>query len=413
MKVIDRILGLKLRNSRVLILLFLFAFTNAAAYLVSRTAADSIFLSRIGPQDLPALHLLSAGCVGVVALLYGKLVQYWKLIPTIRFTLLSLGMLSVALGIAEQENNTNLSLAVTLYVLVQMRGALGTVQFIALLASQSGGQRAELVHGLVAAGATLAGVASGALITGATHHNISIENVMFLAALFDALGILVLQMIPRPESPEDSSANLISLPGDQSPPRQFDPQIVWPLAAMLVLMFAVMTSVEIVWKIVVADMLGRSEQGMARYFGLFYGLIYLLTGAAQLLATARIMAWLGPGRAFLILPAAVTLALGGAAGFARHAVVLAGMTVAKGCDIFRRSLHDPAMQAVYTGLKERPRHTTIVLMGGIVKPCVEAVTAAVLVPLVQFFTPRELTLPVLVLSVLWLAQAAYLSRRAD
>lgn len=410
MKLFERLSGLRLQDGPILVALFCYSLVSAAAYLFSRTAADSIFLSRVGPEQLPALHLLSAGVVGVIALGYGRLVAWMRLIPAIRYTLVTFAVCSIALGIAADRTNPPY-LAVLLYLLTQIRGALGTMQFISLVAEESRHERPERIYGIVGAGATLAGVISAATIAGMTFGlHLDIENFLFLAAALDGMALLLLKrLIDQEPEGEQSAATEEQPPDDDARPgtRRF----VWLLAAMLALMIAALTSVEITWKITAAETMLRDEEALAEYFGAFYGALYLLTGAAQLFMSGRAMAWLGPRKSLLILPAMLAVALGTVAGAAQYLSLLGTMTFAKGCDALRRSLHDPAMQAIYTSLGAGVRNPTLVLTTGIVKPVVEAVTAGALVFLIKWLSPGELVVPMLLLALSWLLVTGYLVRK--
>ena len=81
------------------------------------------------------------------------------------------------------------------------------------------------------------------------------------------------------------------------------------------------------------------------------------------------------------------------------------LSVLKGGDVLRRSLHDPSVQVLYSPLKRRFRRMAITFVSGIAKPFTEAIAGVWILVGSTFLVPSAgcfLALPWL---LLWIAVA--------
>ena len=107
-----------------LILLFAFAFSTAGSYVVSRTVADSLFLTRIGPHRLPEMYFVSALVVIAISLVYARVSVRISLGKGFQATVVLLFLATISIPLLLRSYPHLLQLLGCIYLLAQVRGAL-------------------------------------------------------------------------------------------------------------------------------------------------------------------------------------------------------------------------------------------------------------------------------------------------
>ena len=180
-------------------LLFLFGFGTAAAYVVARTVADSQFLSRVGPEQLPRMYLVAAGVVAVVSAIYGRFASRSTVKLSVAITLLVLAIISAMMPeIIHRYPHSKLAMA-SVYILAQIRGTLGTIQFTMLLNDKFARRRPERVVGYVGIGSTLAGFLGGVSLSHVIN-TLDVATFMYVVAVIDLLTLIPIALISRSTS---------------------------------------------------------------------------------------------------------------------------------------------------------------------------------------------------------------------
>ena len=156
------------------------------------------------------------------------------------------------------------------------------------------------------------------------------------------------------------------------------------------------------WKVTAATELLRDEELMAQYFGFFYGAVYLLTGILQFVVTGHVLQRRGVLVGLLVFPVALMISMVTAVVFSIGRLPLWTMTMTKGCDMFRRSMHDPSIQVLYSPLDVGLRRQSITMVAGIVKPLAEAMAGVLLVVLSPWIAVFQFSWLVVALVVAWL-----------
>jgi len=393
------------------LLLFIYVFGSAGGYVTARTVADSLFLSQIGPAKLPAMYMVAAGAVALASILYGRSARRQSLRRIVRWTLGFCAVLSLALPTLMHQYAGSLALFASVYVFAQIRGAIGSVQFTTLLNEQFTRGRQASVFGVVAIGATAAGIALGGLV-GWLGQRMATENLMYIAAAMDLVAFVPIMFLRSGPAPTAAALETHLEYGTE--PRGMDEPangVLSPplmlIAGLVCLTVVVSTLVEFQWKVAAAEELARDEARLTTYFGYFYAIVFLLTGAAQLILTGRFIHRLGVLPALMILP--LTLAAASVCTLAASAqrIVLWAITFAKGCDVLRRSLNDPGMQVLYAPMPKHVRRQAIAVVFGIVKPSSEALAAVGILVAIPAIAVRDLSFVALSLAVVWLGLVAW------
>jgi ATP/ADP translocase len=387
--------------------LFAYGFGNAAAYVIARTVADSLFLGRIGPEQLPKVYLAAAGVVALVSACYGKAVATTTVQRTILVTLLLLAGASVAIPFVVHLTPTSAFPLAIAYLLAQLRGSLGTIQYTMMLNEQFAHRQPERIVGVVGLGATLAGFFVG-LALGADARVDDLVSLMFLVGGIDLATMIPILLLPKVARPK---GRLAYEPASESPRpsrrgsstgRTHHSSYMLTIASVVAMGVIVSTIVEFQWKSTVALEFQRNENELAKYFGFFYGSVYLIAGTLQLFVTGSLLQRRGLLVGLLLFPGVLLAACLTTFLASAERLVLWGVTLTKGCDSLKRSMNDPSIQVSYRPLQGRHRHRAITFVSGITKPLAEAAAALSLLAIMPFLSVQYLTVPVIVLIAVWI-----------
>jgi hypothetical protein len=411
-----RIPHLSLMERRKLVLVFLYAFSTAGAYVVGRAAADALFLARIGSSWLPVMYLVSACSLGVVSIVFANVAARLSLFRLVAFTLTALSLSTIASARAVQHFDHSLLLLATIYVLAELRGCLNTVQYGILMNELFVGT-AHHSHavGVLGAAATLAGIVFGAFV-GFELYELGTVHLLYVVAGMELLAVIPVALLPRSEADNSNNGECeadagpeISHPDDYFK-LEFTRRLkttarspyVRGVATLVAITVVVATLVEFQWKSSVALTFADQEGQMTRFFGLFHAAANLLTGLVQILLTGRILHHFGTRTALLVFPVALIASTLGVLFASIDRVVLSAITLAKGCDVFKRSINDPAILMLYAPLSNGMRRQAITLVAGIVKPSAEAVAAILIISFASLVSTRAISYVALVLLCVWL-----------
>ena len=352
--------------------------------------------------------MVAAGVVALSTVIYVSMVRRINLHRVVVMTLVLLGVTSAMLPFLMSQFSSSLAVFAFVYLLAQVRGSLGTIQFATLFNEQFS-HEPERVVGLVGAGATLAGISVG-LSIGFVSQYINVELLMYAAAVIDLITIVPVLLLPRATEPSTNAES----PAQDAGPKAAENRkshFVLGIAAVMLLSVLVATLIEYQWKVTAAEELLRDEGRLARFFGFFYGGVYLLTGVLQLLVTGRVLQQRGVLVGLLIYPVAVLISTAMTLLMSSSRVLLWTVTLTKGCDTFRRSMHEPSIQVLYSPLAVDYRRQSIAFVAGIVKPFAEAIAAVLLVVLTPWLATYHFSWLIVAMVVAWLGLDFVVFRR--
>ena len=387
-------------------LLFLFAFGMSGAYVCARSEGDAAFLARVGVARLPAMILVAASAVAIVTAVYSRLVASMSLRKVILWTHILLGASTLALGFLIKSGNRSDTIPESLYLLAELRGAIGSIQFATLLNDMFRRSAPTEVSAVAGSGSTLAGILLGGAI-GLLVASFGATTVLFVVPVLDLLAGVVAIRCPGRQSDQEGD-NEGESEGDNdgctTPTRPLQVLRTSPLvryvALMVCLKSIVVLMIEFEWK-ASAGRHFTSEDDLAGFFGIFYAGLFLLTGMLQLFGTARFLTRAGIRTGLAIFPGCLAAVLVGTL-LSSGTAMFWWLTAARGCDTMRRGVTDPTLNILYWPLKPELRRQVIALNGGWIKPLAEAMTALLLIPLAASLTDRWLAAVILGLSVLWI-----------
>lgn len=412
--------------------LFAYAFCMTSGYVSCRTVGDGLFLHRLGAEKLPAMYLVAAAAVGLGTFLYGKVAARRSLEYVVAATHVTLAGLTWWLEHLTRTHPDLTAPIAAVYLLAELRGALGSIHFATLLHEVFPDGLPAHVPALSGLGSTLAGMVFGVAIGLVTHAvgaprllEIAAAMDLAIAALLSALATHLIKARRSGSPANDASARpaMMETPpsllhvttkddpagaaatsgteghngpggseepaatGDLSatprPPRNWRsvPRAARWIATIVVLRSFLVLLVDFHWKTVtdvVIDATPSAEASLTAYFGWFYGVLFALTGLTQLTVSGTVIRTLGTRRSAAVFPSATLLVVLVAALFPTRWMLWGAMTV-KVMDVLRRSVADHAIQLAYRAVPEPDRRWTIAVIGGWVKPTAEAIAAAVLI----------------------------------
>jgi ATP/ADP translocase len=434
---IERLFYVPQERQTRLWLLFAFAFSTAGSYVVNRTVADSLFLTRIGPHRLPEMYFISALVVVLISLLYARISARISLARGFQVTLLLLCSGTVSIPILLPYYPQLLPLLGCIYLLAQLRGALGTIQLTTLMNEVFIHKLPARVVGLVGFGSTLAGMIFGGIV-GVEADELGTANLLYLVATFDVIGLVILYRLtevvhpgvleahedahPLPEN--DAASQAANVTAQESPWQTIRRS---PLAICIALMIGMqtisLTIVEFQWKVAAhntfhVSVAGESfeehvedEDHLTSFFGQYYAVVYAVTGILQLFVTGGYLTRLGILPALLVFPGALMMGSFGILVASPVQVSLGSATITKGCETLRRGIYDAAVYLLYWPMGQLVRRRSIAFSVGVAKPASEALSGLIILELAMVFEVRQLSYFVIALVGCWLSLAVASYRR--
>lgn len=400
---LDRVFHIPPPDQANVLWLFAYAFATAAAYVIARSVADGLFLSRLGIDRLPKMYAAAAVVVILVALAYGRLAGRFPLPRLIGVTLLGLAACAVLLHDLLARHDHAWPLLAAVYLLAEVTGAVGTIQFSTLIHEVFHEREPRRFVGFITAGLTTAGILCGGLV-GYLAFRIHASNLLYLYALLNLAALAPVAALQRRNAavlPPPGRAE--SIPAASGPQPRQPARFVAAVALLVAVKIAVLTIIGFAWKVAAAETLTASEDQLTSFFGLYYAGSHLLTAGLQLFVTGRFLRHVGVLGALLVFPLSLLATTTTVLVASGEHLVLWALTLAKGSESLRRSLNDPALHLLYWPLPAAARRQAIAFVGGFVKPAAEALTSVFILELARDLSQRRIAYVVLVLLVLWIS----------
>ena len=311
----------------------------AAAFVIARTVASTLFLKRIDPKYLPLTYVASAIFVSLFSMGYAKFGNKLRRDRTIiiSFVIFTIVILSLR-GLLEIAPHS-IWLMGALYVFVEVMGTLAIIQFWTFANDVFTTREAKRLFAFIGAGGTIAAIVFGAIVR-STVKTIGAPNLLFMiAGLFVVCIFVVFQLgrmflekletqqrIEKTYTGEHDSQNLLA-----DFKRLFKSSHLITIAGSLVVISMVVVIVDYQFMITARGSFG-DENTLAAFFGTFY----IFTGCAafmlQFFLTSRLLQRYGILFALLFLPGILLLMSVGMLLASGPKWVLGAATGAKGSD---------------------------------------------------------------------------------
>ncbi len=366
--------------------LFLYCMLLAGSYTAARTAADSLFLSRIGSDNLAAIFVVSGIATSLAASLWIFLTRRLALGVVLRISGLALSATTLVCWWLMPAYHHALWLLGGIYLLAEIRGCINAINIVTAMNDILGGHSSRYAWAMTGLGVPLAGVIIGALI-GMEAELVDLRMWLLVAAALDVVAVFP-RVPSRSLRVPDYSKTEQAVP-DRHPTPAAGPRIrgksyarwrrfrFW-IAVLIAAKVVVLTIITFEWKLAVTDYYLGNEQSLARYFGVFYAAAGVLTVVIQVFLTGRLLTRRGIGVPLLVMPTAfVVLNL---LYFAGSGILFLFVltTIAKSLEVWRRSVHDTTLGLLYTHLRREQRRGAIAFNTAVIKPLSEVGASLIL-----------------------------------
>ena len=392
----------------IVIRLFAFCLFAGSSYTLAKTAADSLFLSRIGSDSL-AIEFLSAGiATAIVATLWVRAAEKISIQRLLRVTSFLMAGIYLSMWWMLPVLHHSFGLLSMVYVMAEVKGCLYAIVAISAMNETLGRGSSRQSWATVLLGFSFATIIVG---TAVGYHSASwnADNWLLVAGLLDLLavipGIRLTSLKPlRSETTKEADltkstvvelSELTAAKEDEDLSSKIASQLL-PLtkyadaetfarwfSLLIGVKVLVLTIVGFNWKVSVNEYLGSSERLLAAYFGWFYAISGVATLLVQYFVTGRLLANKSVAINILVLPAMLLilnfLFIGGEGIGLSVAFLFYIATSAKAMDTWRRSTHDTAIHLLYTSVEKKKRRGMIGRNQGLVKPTAEIAAGIVLV----------------------------------
>lgn len=391
MKYLFHLLQVREGEERRVFQFFLCFFLLVSAFVVGKTARDTFFLSRFNPDYLPHMFIAVAIVVGVTVSVYTRIVNRFAILPTVLATFaigtLSLIVIQIFLNVP--------GIYAALYVWMDVISTITVIQFWLLANRAFTTREAKRLFGIIGSGGAVASTAVGFSVRPFVHAY-GTEFLLPISAGFIFMSLVVIYSLRSFVSGE-------SIPRQRR--RRKEPAAKHPLrnrylkilTVTVVISATVATLVDYQLKIIASETL--DETAMASLFGSLYGIIGVASIVMQFLVTGRILSRYGILWGLIFLPAA--LVTGNLLLLISPAIVSAVIARA-GDQIFRFTVHDTASQLLWLPVSAREKRRAKPFIDGTMKNGAQALSGFLIIGMMSFFDIRFLSVPSLLLLVVWI-----------
>jgi ATP/ADP translocase/HEAT repeat protein len=350
---LNRIFDLHQHEVRRVLLMAAYLLLIIASYSTAKAVRDSLFVTKIGPSQLPYMYLGIAGAMGLVSLVYSRAVNRIGLRRLIRTT--SLIVVSNLLLFWVLFRNDSAVWFYVLYIWVSLFGAITASQVWLLATNVFNPREARRAFAWIAVGGILGGILGGGM-TNVLARWLGTESLILVCAAMVATTIVILEKIGPLQSAEKDESS------------EKDPEVHYSTGSMLgqirqsrhlsmlVLLLGVAVIVEAFvdyeYKSV-AKQSFSSKDDLTAFFGtitFYFGVLALLF---QMVLTTRILKRFGVGWAILLLPAGL---LAASVVLALRPVLWAAAALQLVDGAFSYSIHRSGMELLYLPIPTQTRN---------------------------------------------------------
>ena len=380
------------RESAVVWRLFGFSLTIAMSYFVARAVGDSLFLSRIGNDQLALTFVISGCCTAVIAAAWYFATRRISVSKSIQISGIAFALLSLTAWALLPSYHHSYALLAAIYLFAEVKGCINTINVVSALNTKLGRDASKPAWAAIGLAAPIAAVIAGCVFT-LEHNLLGLRYWLLFGAVLDVASCLIgFAMAKTPPvgkiasgNVKRSTASAMLQPQEDSGAHKIVRKVYvsssrfrfW-IGVLIVAQVIALTIVAFEWKSSVNLFFDGDEVQMLKFFGVYYGVVGGATIAMQLLLTSRLLERRNVSLPILLMP---VLLVGVAFSFVAGAgllVVFAAATFGKSLEAWRRSVHDTTINVLYTKIERGKRRGTISLNNGVIKPLSEVLASSVI-----------------------------------
>ena len=380
------------RESTVVLSLFGFSLTIAMSYFVAPAVGDSLFLSRIGNDQLALTFVITGICTAVIAAAWYFATRRLSVSKSIQISGVAFALLGLSAWAILPSYHHSYALLAAIYLFAEVKGCINTINVVSALNTKLGRDASKPAWAAIGLAAPIAAVIAGCVFT-LEHNLLGLRYWLLFGAVLDVASCLIgFAMAKTPsvgkavaESGKLSTVSAMLQPQEDSGAFKIVRKVYvsssrfrfW-IGMLIVAQVIALTIVAFEWKSSVNLFFDGDEVQMLRFFGIYYGVVGGTTIAMQLLLTGRLLERRNVSLPILLMP---VLLVGVALSFVVGAgllIVFAAATFGKSLEAWRRSVHDTTINVLYTKIERRKRRATISLNNGVIKPLAEVLASSVI-----------------------------------
>lgn len=370
----------------IVIRLFFYCLMTGASYTLSKTAADSLFLSRIGSGSLPATLLFAGVTTALLASLWVTLSKHFSIERFLGATCYVSSLLFLVAWWMLPHYHHSFEFLSIVYILAEVKGCLYAINVVSSMNEMMGSKSSRSSWAVVLLGFPISSILIGVLV--------GVESVVWgagawllVASIIDVvagastIGVVkhALRSSSEKNEPQDVTDQIAqaTLPlAKYATNTSFANWFSVLIAAKVV----VLTIIAFKWRVAANDFFASNENSLAAFFGYFYAVSGSATLVIQYVVTGRLLSKKRVVVPILVLPIALlflnTLFIIGV-GVTFLFVV---STIAKSMDVWRRSTHSTAVHLLYTNVERQQRRGLIGRNHALIKPLAEIAASLILLP---------------------------------
>jgi AAA family ATP:ADP antiporter len=388
--------------------LFAYLFLVVCSYVITKTTRDALFLERYPAARLPWADIATAAGITLVMAAYLRVSRLATLPVLLTITIVATMGVSVGFW-ALAVHAEPFWMLPTLYVWAGATGVLLPAQVWTLAAHVMTTREARRLYAFVGAG-PIAGAIAGGFITRAAATRFGTESLLLITAALLAPCPFFVMSIWRQRSTGDDhhhAPKKTAGAGEALRIIRGSPHLM-SVARLIGTSSIVTTIVAWQFRAVAKASIGNTNE-LAAFFGMFNVYAGVLSLAAQLFLSSRLLKRFGLGPTLLVVPAALAI---GSAGM----IAAAGLATAvflKGTDqVLRYSVDRSTVELLYLPVPARSRSQAKAFIDTVVWRTGDAAGALIVLAGVSLahVTVPELSIVALVVIGAWIL-AAFTARR--
>ncbi len=398
-------------------LMFAYLFLVVASFAVVKPVRSSLFLEYFGARNLPYIYLATAVLAGGTAWIHTKLLDRFSLLTVQIGTFLFFIVNLVVFRFAFRSESPWVSAAFFLWVNIYT--VTVNTLFWMLANHYYNPREAKRLYGLINAGGTLGGVASGFALS-AVVRDVGTENMLLVSAGFLGVCIMLAYWIWRlgrdrftaPQAaylPDPNEAPEATSTGSSSSLRMlFQSRYARLIATALGLSLVISVLVDYQFNVMVEQTYPGKDERTALFSGLLAG-VNALSFILQFFVTSQLMRRLGIGVAVLLLP--VTL-FGGSLWMAFWPGLWAVLFLKVADGSVRYSIEQSSRDVLYLPIPNRIMSKLKTLVDVFVQRLAKGMGSLLILALTVWWAAglRVLVLASLALAVAWVAAGVLLRK---
>jgi ATP/ADP translocase/HEAT repeat protein len=349
----ERVLDIRAQELSRVALMSTYLLLIIASYTTAKAVRDSLFVTNIGPAQLPYVYLIIAAAMGLVSLVHSRLVNRIGLHRLIRMTAV-IAITNLLLFLLLFTNNSAVWFY-ALYVWASLFGAITASQFWLLATHVFNPLEARRVFAWVGLGGIIGGIVGGGL-TNRMASRLGTESLLIVCAVMMAATIVLLERICRRHyadfrkeeetEPQESTSGALF--------RQVRKSRYLSMMTLLLSVAVVAEAfIDYEYKVVARGTI-TSKDHLTAFFGSITFYIGVSSLVFQMLLTSRILKRWGVGSAITLLPAGL---LGAFMIVVLRPTLWAAAVLQLVDGTFSYSIHRSGMELLYLPIPPQTRNT--------------------------------------------------------